>query len=101
MATSQLETSLNSGSLANVDAPANRGTLVPLTGCMGFLFFFFSLIYYNEYYGCFIRCFSFVGRRNNGRLIIYNYFSTRSHFAFMRFLCSISSLNILAREEHC
>ena len=32
IATSQLSTSLNSGSLANVEGPANLGTLVPLTG---------------------------------------------------------------------
>ena len=36
MATSQLSTSLNSGSLANVEGPANLGTFVPLTGCIGF-----------------------------------------------------------------
>ena len=32
IATSQLSTSLSSGNLANVDGPANLGTLVPLTG---------------------------------------------------------------------
>ena len=70
MATSQLETSLNSGSLANVDAPANRGTLVPLTGCMGFLFFFFSFTYYNKYYGFFIHCFGVMGCRNDVGMIL-------------------------------
>ena len=42
MATSQLSTSLSSGSLAKVEGPANLGTFVPLTGCIGFLFFLFS-----------------------------------------------------------
>ena len=37
IATSQLSTSLNSGSLANVDGPANLGTYVPLIGWIGFL----------------------------------------------------------------
>ena len=32
IATSQVSTSRSSGNLANVDGPANLGTLVPLTG---------------------------------------------------------------------
>tara|TARA_B110000093_G_scaffold97299_1_gene104900 strand:- start:283 stop:447 length:165 start_codon:yes stop_codon:yes gene_type:complete len=43
IATSQLSTSLNSGNHAKVDGPANLGTLVPLIGCTGFLFLFFSI----------------------------------------------------------
>jgi len=69
IATSQFETSLSPGSLANVDAPANRGTLVPLTGCIGVLSFFFSLTYYNKYHDCFIYSCGIVGCRNDGRLI--------------------------------
>ena len=46
IATSQLSTSLSSGNLAKVDGPANLGTLVPLTGWMGFLFFFKVLVYF-------------------------------------------------------
>jgi len=43
IATSQSGTSLSSGSLANVEAPANRGTFVPLTGCIGALSLFFYI----------------------------------------------------------
>ena len=41
IATSQFSTSLSSGNLAKVEGPANRGTLVPLTGWIGSLFLFF------------------------------------------------------------
>ena len=47
IATSQLLTSLNSGSLANVEGPANLGTFVPLTGWIGSLFLFFFHLYLN------------------------------------------------------
>ena len=63
MATSQLSTSLNSGNLAKVEAPANLGTFVPLTGCIGVLPFFYSLNYYNINYGLYIHCCSLVGCR--------------------------------------
>ena len=43
IATSQLSTSLNSGNLAKVEGPANLGTFVPLTGCIGVLSFFFFI----------------------------------------------------------
>ena len=42
IATSQLSTSLSSGNLANVDGPANLGTIVPLIGWIGSLFVFFG-----------------------------------------------------------
>jgi hypothetical protein len=45
IATSQLSTSLNSGSLANVEGPANLGTLVPANRLeLDFCYGLFSLI---------------------------------------------------------
>ena len=45
IATSQLPISLNSGNLAKVLGPANRGTFVPLIGCIGSFFFVINFIY--------------------------------------------------------